>query len=278
MRSMSRRSYSKHVPDFRLVSYFAERELSAVHRMSPWTKLALLVLVVGFVTVLTDTVLLLVLWALTLCLYAAGRLPVPVLIGWYALPVFLVFSLAVLFLFTEPGGELLGVDLLGSRLSITDSGVLLLVDLTLRALAVVNLSLAVVMTTRYKHIAYVAYKILPETVANIFLLSYRFMFETANEISDVLDAMHSRGGNLARGLTRQFRIFAGIFGLALVHSFERGETVAKAMEARGFSGQFPVSEPAPRPAAGGYALVALSTLILAISAYSRYFDQNLIGW
>jgi energy-coupling factor transporter transmembrane protein EcfT len=73
-------------------------------------------------------------------------------------------------------------------------------------------------------------------------------------------------------------MFAGIFGIAFVHAFDRAERIAKAMEARGYIGKFPVTEPLKKPTAGGYALIALGIASLALAAYSRYFDQELFGW
>lgn len=275
---MARRSYSKHIPDFRYVTYFGETGKSAVHSMNPWTKIALLFFVVALVTVVMDLYWLLIIMLLTIAFYACGRLPLRVLVGWYSLPVFFVASLSILYIFTEPGTDLLRTRVLGMSVAITESGVMLMLTLLVRALAVVTFSLAVFMTTKYTHITIVASRIMPGTLANIFLLSYRFMFETSDEVSDVIDAMRSRGGNLAKGALRQTRMFAGIFGIAFVHAFDRAERIAKAMEARGYAGRFPVTEALPRPTAGGYALMALGMASLVLATYSRYFDRGLFGW
>jgi len=275
---MARRSYSTHIPDFRYITYFAESGNSIVHSMNPWTKAALLFFVVALVSVVMDLYWLLVILVLTVTFYMAGKLPLKLLIGWYTLPVFFVLSLSVLFIFTEPGTSLLRTEIVGVPIAITDRGVLLMLKLLVRALAVVTISISLFMTTKYSHITVVVSRIMPGTLANIFLLSYRFMFETSDEVSDVLDAMRSRSGGLARGMLRQSKMFAGIFGLAFVHAFDRAERIAKAMEARGYTGEFPIAEPLPMPSAGGYALVAVGVVSLAIAAYSRYFDKGLFGW
>jgi len=275
---MSRRSYSKHIPDFRFITFFAESGESTVHRMSPWTKAALLPLLVGLVTVLDDLYWLFVLFALSLVFYALGRLPVKVLIGWYTFPVIFVITLAVLFMFTVPGDALFQVRMLGTTVSLTDNGVFLVVTLLVRALTVVTYSLTLFMTTQYTEIAHLASKTMPRTLANLFLLSYRFMFETFDEVSDVLDAMHSRNGNLVKGVSRQGRLFAGIIGLAFVHAFERGEKIGKAMEARGWTGSFPIVERVSRPGPGGYALIVAVVAVLVVASYSRYFGTFEIGW
>lgn len=275
---MSRRSYSKHIPDFRFVTFFAESGTSAVHRMSPWTKAALLPIIVALVTVVNDIYWLLGFFALALAFYAIAKLPIGVLMGWYTFPIVFVVTLAVLFIFTVPGKALFDVQLGAWSLSLTDKGVMLLITLLIRALTVVTYSLALFMTTRYNQIAHLAFKTMPKTMANLFLLSYRFMFETFDEVSDVLDAMHSRNGGLAKGVSRQGRLFAGIIGLSFVHAFERGEKIGKSMEARGWTGSFPIIERISGPGAGGYALIFVSLTVLALASYSRYFGPVVKGW
>jgi cobalt/nickel transport system permease protein len=275
---MTRRGYSSHVPDFRYVTYFAQTGSSIVHRMNPWTKLGLLFFVVALVTVVLDIWPMLVLLGLALLVYIFARLPLRVLIGWWSLPVLFVVSLSILYVFTEPGTVVAGLKLGGFRIGVTDSGLLLMATLLVKALAVVTFSLTIFMTTRYNHIVHIAYRALPKTLATVFLLSYRFMFETADEFSDILDAMHSRSGGLAKGVGRQSRTFAGIFGLGFVHAFERAEAISKAMEARGFTGDLPVTDGFAKPTYGGYVLMGVATVALALAVYSRYFNGELIGW
>lgn len=272
---MSRRAPSKHIPDFRLVTHYAENHTSPIHRMNPWTKAVLLAFVVLFVVLLRNSYLLAVLLGAAIAFYAAARLPLRLLLGWYSLPVFFVLTLAVLFVFSEPGQQLASFELLGTRVGLTENGVRLVVDLLMRALAAVTFSLAFFMTTRYTNIALIASKGFPSPLDSIFLLSYRFTFETSDEVADVLDAMRSRSGGLVKGVSRQTKLFAGIIGLAFVHAFERAERIAKAMEARGFSGEFPMTERMPRMRPADYAALVLVGLALAVVAYSRYFNGSI---
>lgn len=275
---MSRRSYSKHIPDFRLVTHFGETGRSAVHSANPWTKAFLLAAVVALATILTDIVLLTLLLAATLAMYKLARLPLVVLLGWYTLPAMFVVTLTLLFVFTEPGTVIASWTVGRTTLAVTDNGLILVVKLLLRALAVVTFSLTVFMTTRYGQIACMAQRTLPRSLATMFLLSYRFLFVTSDEVTDVLDAMHARNGGLIKGVTRQSRLFAGIFGHAFIHAFERAERISKAMESRAFSGEFPVAERLPRPSVAGMAMLALAAAAVAVSAYSRYFGLNLAAW
>lgn len=275
---MSTRSYTKHVPDFRLVTHLAEAGDSPIHRMNPWTKVVLLATVVAFATVLMDAVLLSILLMASLLFYAAAKLPLTLLVGWLTLPVVFVVTLAVMFVFTEPGDEVLGVDLLGDRVSVTDQGLVMLYKLLVRALSVVTFSLTMFMSTRYANIAHMAQRLLPSTLAGVFLLSYRFMFVASDEVTDVIDAMNARSAKVVKGVLNQSKTYAGIFGLSFLHAFERAEDIAKAMESRGFTGEMPVSAPMPRPGPAGVAVVIVSCALLALATYSRYFDPDLLRW
>ena len=275
---MSRRSYSKHIPDFRLVTHLGESGNSMIHSMSLWTKAGLLTIVVCLATVLIDPILISILYFACLAFYLAAKLPFKVLLGWYTLPAMFVLTLVIMFIFTEPGDEVMGVDIFGSHIQVTDNGIVLMYKLLIRALAVVTFSLALFMSSRYSHIAYLARRTMPRTLATVFLLSYRFLFVTSDEVTDVIDAIHSRNGGLIRGMSRQTKLFAGIFGLAFIHAFERAERIAKAMESRGFTGDLPVMERAHRPSIAGVSTVAIGIVILAISVYIRYFDSSMIWW
>ncbi len=214
--------------------------------------------------------LLAILLVATVLFYAAGRLPLILLIGWYSLPVFFVLTLAVLFVFSEPGPQLAGFTLLGARIALTENGVMLVMGLLMRALAAVTFTLTFFMTTKYTDVALIASKALPEPLDNIFLLSYRFTFETSDEVANILDAMHSRGGGLVKGILEQAKLFARIIGLAFVHAFERAERIAKAMESRGFSGEFRMMGTTPPMRLADYALITLVALALVAVGYSRY--------
>lgn len=270
---MSRRSYTKHVPDVRLITHHAEAGRSVVHSMNPWVKAAVLLLVVAMVTVATDLYVLLLIFGFTLCFYACARLPIGLLIGWYTMPVFFVLTLVIMFVFTEPGNDIARLELGPTEIAVTDNGLLLMTKLLLRALAVVTFSLTVFMTTRYGHVVYIAHRTLPGTIASMFLLTYRFLFVTSDELTSLLDTLHSRNGHLARGVLRQTKTYAGIFTHAFVHAFERGERISKAMEARGFTGSFPVSEGIPRlrPAEGAFA--GAFAVMLVMIVISRYHGQ-----
>jgi cobalt/nickel transport system permease protein len=76
-------------------------------------------------------------------------------------------------------------------------------------------------------------------------MSYRFIFLTLAQIDALLKSVQSRGGGLIQSARRQGTIFAEIFGLVFIRSFDQAERVTGAMQARGYSGQYRALSPVP---------------------------------
>jgi cobalt/nickel transport system permease protein len=273
---ISRRSYTKHVPDIRLITHYAEKTDSVIHRINPWTKAAMLFFVVALVTVVMDMVVLLIIYAFTLAFYATARLPLRLLVGWYSLPLVFVLTLVFMFVFTEPGDEVARLTIGPLSVAVTDNGLILLTKLVVRALAVVTFSLAVFMTVRYKHVVYVARRTMPGPLATMFLLTYRFLYVTSDEMTNLMDAVHAKNGSMVKGVLRQSKMFAGIFSHAFIHAFDRAERVSKAMEARGFTGDFPISDTVLAPRSRELAIVGAFAIALFLAVLSRYGEVP--GW
>lgn len=273
---ISRRSYTKHIPDVRLIAHYAENTESVVHRLNPWTKAAMLLFVVALVTVVMDMTTLVIVYVFTLVFYVSAKLPLRLLIGWYFMPLVFVLTLVIMFVFTEPGHDIARLTIGSFSVAITDNGVVLLAKLVVRALAVVTFSLAVFMTVRYKHVVYVARRTMPGPLATMFLLTYRFLYVTSDEVTNLMDAIHAKNGSMVRGVLGQSKIFAGIFSHAFIHAFDRAERVSKAMEARGFMGDFPISEKVLQPRAREMAIIGVFAALLAFAVMTRYFEVS--GW
>jgi cobalt/nickel transport system permease protein len=257
------RPVSPYIPDIGLITWYAEKGDSFLSRVSPWTKLAFLTLIVLFITVSRDMVLLLGLYLAVLSLYALARLPVGKLLRWYLLPLVFVLSLVGILAWTQPGTPVLGFTLLGVPLVLTDRGVLLVLVLTVKTLTTVTFSLLFIMTTRYEHLAGMISRVFPSPLDQVFLMAYRFLFLTLDMAASILKAFRSRGGELVRGIRSQGSLLAGIIGLLFVRSFDRAERVHRAMVARGYQGSYASGARIPAPAAAEYAALGLGILALA---------------
>jgi cobalt/nickel transport system permease protein len=256
-----------HVPDFETISMYSEKGQSPLHKSSPWTKIAFLLLLVLIVVTVQNLLMLLVVYALALLAYWVGRLPKKKLVKWYLLPVFFVLIIAVVFIFNEPGRILISIDFYGLSLGLTDAGLLLLMKLLVKSLIMVTFSFTLVMTTKYAQLVYLVQKLLPSPINTMFLLSYRFSFVIFENISNVMKAVRSRRGALVKGFLGKSRLYGAIFATSLIHSVEKAERVGKAMEARGFSGELRVYETPPLPSLAGVSFIILSVVLFLVSYF-----------
>ncbi|MEL6937806.1 MAG: cobalt ECF transporter T component CbiQ [Cyanobacteria bacterium J06598_1] len=79
---------------------------------------------------------------------------------------------------------------------------------------------------------------LPTILADMTLLTYRYLFETADMLATMQKSMHLRGfGHRKRWFRLEGRTlmqFSGLLGTLLIRSYERSERVYKAMQLRGY--------------------------------------------
>ncbi len=255
---------SSHIPDLDLITSYAQREGTFFSRVSPWTKFTGLFLVVLLITLTRNLVICGVLYLIILGVYASAGLPVKKLFAWYTLPVLFVISLVGIMVWTEPGTPLFSWDLGLVTLTLTDNGVILIFTLLLKALISVTYSLFFLMTTRYQHFSAMIYRIFPAPLDQIFLLAYRFLFLTLSMTGAIFKAVRSRGGGIIRSIRVQGRIFAEVFALVFIRSFDRAERVHQAMIARGYNGKYEAGTVIPKPGFSGIFLMSAFACAIAI--------------
>lgn len=263
---MTTTSLSDHIPDLNLITFYAQNRQTVFSRVSPWTKLSILILVSVFITVTKNIFLVAGLYILVLLVYRAAGLPIKNLFAWYALPAVFVLSFVSILAWSEPGHTIISFSLFTMPFTLTDNGILLIVLLLAKALTVVTWSLFFLMTTRYEHFAAMIDRIFPTPLDQIFLMAYRFLFLTLAMTASILKAVRSRGGGLIRSVRMQGKLFAEIFALVFIRSFERSERVHKAMVARGFSGSYGTAVEIPALHLYEYVLIGLCTaLVIALA-------------
>jgi cobalt/nickel transport system permease protein len=259
---MTTTSLSDHIPDLNLITFYAQNRQTVFSRVSPWTKLSLLILVIVFITVMKNIFLIGGLYTLVLLVYRGAGLPLKKLFAWYALPAVFVLSFVGILAWNEPGHAIISFSIAGMPFMLTDNGIMLIALLLLKALTVVTWSLFFLMTTRYEHFAAMIYRIFPAPLDQIFLMAYRFLFLTLAMTASILKAVRSRGGGLIRSVRMQGRLFADIFALVFIRSFERSERVHKAMAARGFSGSYGTAVEIPALRVYEYVLIGICTALV----------------
>jgi cobalt/nickel transport system permease protein len=252
---MSSTMISAHIPDLDLITSYAQREGSFFSRVSPWTKFSGLILVILLITLTRNLVICGGLYLIILGMYALAGLPVKKLFAWYTLPVLFVLSLVGLMIWSEPGIPLFSWNLALFTVTLTDNGLILMITLLLKALISVTYSLFFLMTTRYRHFSAMIYRIFPAPLDQIFLLAYRFLFLTLSMMGAIFKAVRSRGGGIIHSIRVQGRIFAEVFALVFIRSFDRAERVHQAMLARGYNGKYEAGTDIPQPGLSGYCVM-----------------------
>ena len=238
---------SNHVPDPRLITAYAERRSSPLHRVNPWTKLGVVGALVLAVTVFDRLALLAGLYGIVLVVYGFADLPFRRLVGWYTLPLLFIVSVAGPLAFLEPGVPIGGgLTTPVGEVSVTWAGIILFGELSFRSLTVVTFTLMATMTTKYTDVAYILGRVLPRPVDQVALLTYRFTFVMVEVLEDLVKAALARGANLSEFWSNK-RLYARILGMTMLSAIEQSERLVKSMEARGYDGNITLYGDVPRP-------------------------------
>lgn len=263
---MSTSPISDHLPDINLITSLAERQTTVFSRVSPWTKLGMLVCLILTITCIQNISILILLYVLLLILFKAAELPVRKIISWQLLPAFFVVSLVGILIWNEPGTPILIFPIGMFSLQLTDNGFFIFIRLLLKALISFMASIFFLMTTRYEHFSALIYRLFPTPLDQIFLMAYRFLFLTIAMTGSVLKAVRSRGGGFIHSVRLQSRMFAEVAGLVFIRSFEQAERVEKAMISRGYSsGTYRTVVVVPSPTVSEYfLLVGAYTLVIGL--------------
>jgi cobalt/nickel transport system permease protein len=208
---------------------------SPLRRLDPRWKLAALLLAAAAAATVRTLPAATVFLAGAVLLAMLGRLPwrwylarLGALLGFLAL--FVVF---VPFLVRDDGP---GLNLGPIRLSWYGVGVALL--LCTRAAALVTLVLVAVATAPVTDTLKAAHALrVPGLLVQLVVLTYRYVFVLADELSRLRVALRVRG--YRNRMTRHsYRTVGHVAGTLLVRGFERAERVGQAMRCRGFDGRF----------------------------------------
>ena len=230
---MSKKNLSKHIPDLPYMMMMAESRKSWLHNCSPWSKLIFMFLGIILLIVIDILIAILIFYFFILAIYVSAHLPVKKLKDWYYIPFLISLSIVIPLTFNKPSEKyLLFIDLIWFNLFLTQSGFEALLIFVLRTLASVTISFIFIMTTKYKEIAYLMYKLFPQTFATISLLTYRYIFLMMDEIAGRITASKVRGGSLL-GYTTNLKNLSSVIALSIINGIERGTRLAKAMEIRG---------------------------------------------
>ena len=167
--------------------------------------------------------------------YGASNLPLSFLLSRLRYPGAFLLIMAVLLPFLSGSTVLLEAGPLALRLE----GCLELLRIVVKFVAIATVGLVLFGTAPFlTTIKAMRALSLPAILADMMLLSYRYIFEIGGDLGRMETAMRLRGFRVNRVSARGFGILASLAGSVLVRSHERSDRVYKAMMLRGY-GQVP---------------------------------------
>jgi|GEM_PF-339618 len=204
---------------------------SLIHNWEPRCKLvALLALIFAF-SFVRQLVLLPVMVLVTLALYSFCKLPAAFLVNRLRYPGLFIAAIAILLPFSVGSTVILQLG----WLALKQEGLLVLVLVVTRFLCILTVSLIWFGTTPFlTNIKAMRALGLPPTLADMILLSYRYIEQFAEELTKMKRAIQLRGFGATKLTHRNLVVLASLAGTLLVRSYEQSEQVYKAMILRGY--------------------------------------------
>jgi len=204
---------------------------SPIHHIDPRFKLIGFLAVIFAYAYVRDLRMLAAMAAFTIATYAASRLPLTFWLKRIRYPsFFLIVLVIILILFSS--GEV--VASLGP-MNFHKDGLLTALLIAVRFVSILTLAMVLFGTAPFlRTIKAMRALYLPALLADMVLLTFRYLNELGDDLRRMRTAMKMRGFKNKRFSLRGLRTLAWMGGSLLVHSYERADTVYKAMILRGY--------------------------------------------
>lgn len=242
---------------------------SPIHHWEPRSKLVGLLSLIFAFSFVQQLSLLPAMVIVTLTLYKLSKLPRSFLLTRLRYPGLFLASIALLLPFSVGSEVIFKIGFLAVR----QEGLLSLVLVVTRFLCILTVSLIIFGTAPFlTHIKAMRSLGLPALLAEMTLLSYRYIEQLADDLVRMKRAMQLRGFRPTKLNRRNLKVFASLTGTLLVRSYEQSEQVYRAMILRGygyappnFSGHRDVFNKFKETANWRSAIALLLTLLIAFS-------------
>ncbi|MCU0536060.1 MAG: cobalt ECF transporter T component CbiQ [Hydrococcus sp. Prado102] len=210
---------------------------SPIHRWEPKSKLVGLVALIFAFACVKDWYLLPAMLGVTVGLYIVSQLPLSFLMKRLRYPGFFLLGIVVLLPFFS--GETIIWQ--WGALTLRWEGLQAMVLIVCRFLSIVTIGFVLLGTTPVLTLVKSMRSLgLPLILADMTLLAYRYLFEIADSLATMKQAMRLRGfgsqkkSNWLLPDSQDLKGLASLAGTLLVRSYEQSERVYKAMRLRGY--------------------------------------------
>ncbi len=206
---------------------------SPIHRWEPRFKLiALLALIFAF-SFVRGLWLVPVMVLITIVLYGLSRLPVGFLVSRLRYPGIFLLALALIL---PLSGRTPLLD--AGPVTLYEEGMLALLIIASRFVCILTVSLVLFGTAPFATTIKAMRSLgLPAILADMMMLSLRYIFEIGDRLERMERAMRLRGFRGSRFNWRNLRVLASMAGSIFVRSYEQADRVYKAMQLRGYAYQ-----------------------------------------
>ncbi len=204
---------------------------SPIHRWEVRHKLVGLLVLVFALSFVQDLRLLPVMFLLTAGLFVVSKLPLTYLLNRLKLPGYFLLALAVLLPFVSGQTVLLSLG----PITLRQEGVLAVVVIASRFVCIITVTLVLFGTAPFlESIKGLRALGIPTIIADMMLLTYRYLFEMTDHFNTMRTAIRLRGFKATDLSRRNLTVLAALVGSLLVRSYEQAEQVYKAMILRGY--------------------------------------------
>ncbi|MBN1863053.1 MAG: cobalt ECF transporter T component CbiQ [Dehalococcoidales bacterium] len=204
---------------------------SPLHRWDPRYKLVGLVTLVFAFSFVRDLRMLLAMAAVTITVYAVSRLPATFVAKRFRYPSF--FLVAILLTLPFLSGE--SVIATWGPVAVHQEGLLAAILIATRFTCILIIGMVLLGTTPLlTNIKAMRSLGLPDIMADMALLSFRYLQEIGRDLRNMQTAMRLRGFRARRLSRRGLKVLAWLGGSLLVYSYERSESIYRAMILRGY--------------------------------------------
>ncbi len=204
---------------------------SPIHRWDPRFKLIGFILLIFTFSFMSHLYLLPAMAAVTITIFAISRIPVSFILARLRYPSFFLFIVVIMLPFISGSDVLFNIGILDVNKEGCEAALLI----SVRFFCILTLGL-ILFSTAPLLISIKAMRSLglPSILADMTLLTFRYLFEIGNYLHQMETALRLRGFRARRFSRRGFGTLAWLGGSILVRSYERSEWIYKAMIMRGY--------------------------------------------
>jgi cobalt/nickel transport system permease protein len=205
---------------------------SPLHRFDPRAKLIAFLFLIFSVVLIPDLKIAFIGLFFAIFMLILSRIPLAFVLSYMKWVAMFILSFFVILAFTFPGEEIATFYFL----SITAEGLYTGSLITIRAFSAVILIFPMIGTMRFDTTIKALDRLkVPNSLVQMLMFTYRYIFVFIDEFQRIWTAMESRGFKL-RTTLYALRTIGKALGMLFVRSYERAERVYRAMRSRGYTG------------------------------------------